>query len=156
MAMREPYPETISRCAKALAARCATRDPFEIARQLGIEVMHAGSLNRLKGMYCVVKGVRFIILNEKNPPQTGRIVCAHELGHDLLHREFAREKILQETTLYDMGTRMEYEANLFAANLLLEEKTVLDYIAEGFNMEQIAAAMETDSNLVALISGLYF
>jgi len=143
-------PEPIARSAKALAARCGTRDPFAIAAQLGIEVLHVGSLKRLKGMYRVIKGVRFIILNENNTPQIDRIVCAHELGHDQLHRPLARAQTLQEFMLYDMATRPEYEANLFAANLLLDDETVLSHIEQGFDIVQIAAAMGSDINLVAL------
>lgn len=143
-------PDSIAHCARTLAARCGTRDPFAIAAQLGIEVIHVGTLKRLKGMYRVINGVRFIFLNNANPPQMNRIVCAHEVGHDQLHRAYARKNPMQEFAICDMATRPEYEANLFAANLLLDDGAVLDYIAEGYNTEKIAAAMESDVNLVAL------
>lgn len=142
--------ETITKNVRELLKKYDTRDPFRIAARLGIEVMYTDSLNRLKGMYRVIKRNRFIILNNKNSAQMNRIVCAHELGHDRLHREYAKDRALQEFVLYDMSTRQEYEANVFAASLLLDDETVLEYIHRGLDTEQIASATETDINLVAL------
>ena len=150
MPNRNRTPEHIAECARALTLRYGTGDPFVIAAELGIEVIFVGTLKRLKGMYRVIKGVRFIFLNNANPPQINRIVCAHELGHDQLHRDYARKNPLQEFAICDMATKPEYEANLFAANLLLDDETVLALIAEGCNTEKIASVMENDVNLVAL------
>ena len=142
--------ETISRAVRELCSRYGTRDPFRLAETMGIHILYTDSLKRLKGMYRVIKRNRFIILNGKNSDQMNRIVCAHELGHDQLHRVFATEHALQEFALYDMSTRPEYEANIFAAELLLDDDTVLDMIREGMDTVQIAAVTETDINLVAL------
>jgi len=142
--------EDIVRRARALCRRCGTRDPFALAAALGIHILYADTLHRLKGMYCVIKRNRFIILNAENGSQLGRIVCAHELGHDQLHRDFAGNHAMPELMLYDMSVRREYEANVFAAELLLDDGEMLDLIAEGMDAAQIAAATETDVNLVAL------
>ena len=45
---------------------------------------------------------------------------------------------------------MEYEANLFAAQVMLPDEETVDLIMQGYSMIQIAAAMNTDPNLVAL------
>ncbi|MBQ8552029.1 MAG: ImmA/IrrE family metallo-endopeptidase [Clostridia bacterium] len=142
--------ETITKNVRELLKKYDTRDPFRIAARLGIEVLYTDTLSRLKGMYRVIKRNRFIILNNKNSPKMNRIVCAHELGHDRLHREYATDRTLKEFMLYDMSTRQEYEANVFAAALLLDDETVLEYIEQGLDTEQIALATETDINLVAL------
>lgn len=144
------YQNTIAQQAKALAARFDSRDPFAIARALGINLKYTDRFKRLKGMYFIVCDERYIALNSANAEQMNRIVCAHEIGHDQLHREFAQEQALQEFMLYDMATRPEYEANVFAANLLLDDDTVLGYITDGYDCQQIASAMETDINLVSL------
>lgn len=60
-----------------LVKRCGTRDPFEIARQLGAEVLFCPDFGSMKGMYRVVKRNRFIFLNRDLTPQMQRIVCAH-------------------------------------------------------------------------------
>ena len=127
-----------------------TRDPFSIAKELGIDIIYATGLRQLKGMYRVIKRNRFIILNAKNSDRMNAIVCAHELGHDQLHRELAKEKPFQEFMLYDMASRTEYEANIFASELLLDTGSVLEYVKNGYDSLQIASATETDINLVAL------
>ena len=141
----------LSEVGERLVRRCGTRDPFEIARQLGVEVLFCPDFGSMKGMYCVVKRTRFIFLNRDLTPQMQRIVCAHELGHDQLHRDLAKAGALQEFMLYDMTTKPEYEANIVAAEILLDTDEVLDYVYNfGYTSEQIAKAMSTDINLVAL------
>ena len=141
----------LSEVGERLVRRCGTRDPFEIARQLGVEVLFCPDFGSMKGMYRVIKRNRFIFLNRDLTPQMQRIVCAHELGHDQLHRSLATTGAIQEFMLYDMTTKPEYEANIVAAEILLDTDEVLDYVYNfGYTSEQIAKAMETDINLVAL------
>ena len=141
----------LSEVGDRLVKRYGTRDPFEIARQLGVEVLFCPDFGSMKGMYRVVKRTRFIFLNRDLTPQMQSIVCAHELGHDQFHRDLAKTGALQEFMLYDMTTKPEYEANIVAAEILLDTDEVLDYVYNfGYTSEQIAKAMETDINLVAL------
>ena len=141
----------LSEVGERLVRRCGTRDPFEMARQLGVEVLFCPDFGSMKGMYRVIRRNRFIFLNDGLTPQMQRIVCAHELGHDQLHRNLAKNGALQEFMLYDMTTKPEYEANIVAAEILLDTDEVLDYVYNfGYTSEQIAKAMSTDINLVAL------
>lgn len=143
--------DSLTKVGNGLVKRCGTRDPFRIARELGVEVMFCSDLGPLKGMYRVIKRNRFIFLNEDLSPRMQRIVCAHELGHDQLHRNLAKGNSLQEFMLYDMTTKPEYEANIVAAEILLDTNEVLEYIYQyEYTSEQIAFAMQTDINLVAL------
>lgn len=48
------------------------------------------------------------------------------------------------------STVMEYEANLFAAQVMLTDNETTEYIKQGYSIKLIAAAMNTDPNLVAL------
>lgn len=113
--------------------------------------MFCDNFGPLKGMYRVIKRNRFIFINNQLSEQMQRIVCAHELGHDQLHRNLAKDNPLREFMLYDMRTKPEYEANIVAAEILLDNDELLEYIYQyRFSAEQIARAMETDINLVAL------
>ena len=133
-----------------LVRRFGTRDPYVIAEGLGIHI-YEEDFGRLKGMYRIIKRRRCIFINRNLDPAVARIVCAHEIGHDRLHRDFAKGDGLQEFTLYDMSTRPEYEANMVAAAILLPDEDVLRYIYDyGYDAEQIARTMSTDINLVAL------
>ena len=80
------------------------------------------------------------------------IVLLHEIGHDCLHRsEAIKVGGLKEFNIFDMGDqRMEYEANMFAAQIALPDDEVLEYIYTGYDVGQIARAMRSDINLVAL------
>lgn len=141
----------LSKVGNDLVNHCGTRDPFHIARELGIEVLFCEDFGPLKGMYRVIKRNRFIFINKDLSPCMQTLVCAHEIGHDQLHRSMAKNDAIQEFMLYDMATKPEYEANIVAAEILLDTDTILEYIYKyGYTSEQIARAMYTDINLVAL------
>ena len=142
--------EHIIKQARCLYRKYGIRDPFRIAESLGIRIKYTDLLHQLKGMYTVVNRQRVIVLNNSNKASMNRIVCAHELGHDQIHREYAKDTVMQEFILYEMSNRLEYEANIFAAALLLDDDEVLDMIDRGYDAVQIATATRSDVNLVAL------
>ena len=143
--------ERLALVGSRLVKRCKSRDPFEIASNIGVEVLFCKDFGSLKGMYRVIKRNRFIFLNKDLSAGMQRIVCAHELGHDQLHRQFAKDNPIQEFMLYDMRSEPEYEANIVAAEILLDNDELLEYIYHyHYSAEQIARATHTDINLVAL------
>jgi Zn-dependent peptidase ImmA (M78 family) len=135
--------------ARLLVRRCGVSDPFHIAKEIGAEVYFT-DLGLLKGMYACIKRNRFIVINNTLDPPTQKIVCAHELGHDQLHREMAKNRWLQEFMIYNMNERPEYEANVFAAEILLPDDDILALLDDGLDIEQVARVMDSDVNLVAL------
>ena len=86
----------LSKVGTSLVRRFGTRDPFQIAGELGISILLCEDFGSLKGMYRVIKRNRFIFLNKDLGDRMLRIVCAHELGHDRLHRKLARANSLHE------------------------------------------------------------
>lgn len=137
--------------ADRLVKTSGTRNPFYIADRLGIIVKPTPFKNQ-RGAYNVMMRNRFIYISDKLDEIMTNIVMWHEIGHDQLHR---REDIaagsFQEFNIFDMrNNRMEYEANLFAAQLALSDDEVLELIYQGWDIEQIARAMNSDINLVAL------
>jgi Zn-dependent peptidase ImmA (M78 family) len=105
-----PNKEYIQNVANKLIRKFDTRDPFQLCEAIGVEVFYA-DLGSLKGMYKYFKRNRFAVINEKLDSYTKSLVCAHELGHDILHQSLAKRVCLQEFMLYDMKSRPEYEAN---------------------------------------------
>ena len=137
--------------AQSLVRKHKTRDPFELADILGIHVEFTTLFTKLKGMYYVVKRERFICINSNLERDAQIMVCGHELGHDTFHRHLAKGGAFREFMLYDMSTRPEYEANVFASSVLIDEEEMLDLIyCSHFDAEQIAKDMHCDINLVAL------
>jgi Zn-dependent peptidase ImmA (M78 family) len=49
-----------------------------------------------------------------------------------------------------MDSRPEYEANLFAAELLIDTDTLLELIYDGYESEEAAKIMGIDVNLLSL------
>ncbi len=134
----------------SLCKRHGTRDPALLAERMGIHIYET-ELSRLKGMYRVILRRRCIFINANLDEDTRRLVLAHEIGHDCLHRDLAKGNGLQEFMLLDMTARPEYEANCFAAALLLPDAEITELIYQyGYNAAQIASAMRTNVNLVAL------
>lgn len=142
-------PEYIRGLAEKLKREAGTANPFKLCRFVGAELEYK-DIGRLKGMYTCIQGTRFVVINENLGERERRIVCAHELGHDLLHRELAESRHLQEFMLYDMSSRPEYEANVFACHVLLPDEEVLSAAAGGCDAAQLAEALDTDVNLVLI------
>ena len=55
--------------------------------------------------------------------------------------------------LYDMTSRPEYEANMVAADILLDDDEVHELACDGYDMDQIARELYTDINLVGIKIG---
>ena len=144
--LNRDYIQTI---AHELITKFDTRDPFELCKAIGVEVFYA-DLGNLKGMYKYLKKNRFAVINQNLDVYTRTLVCAHELGHDILHQDLAKKICLQEFILYDMRSRPEYEANLFASEILLPDEKIFTFAREGYDVEQIAKELCTDVNLVAI------
>ena len=142
--------EYINKEAQRLVKWSGCRDPFQIAKDLGIHVIYDYDFKSLKGMYKIIQRSRFIIINGNMNSRDRRTVCAHELGHDRLHQHFAKTKALQEFMLYDMRTKPEYEANIFAAELLIDDSDILALIDRGCDIYQMARELEQDMNLVLI------
>ena len=113
--------EQLALVGSRLVKRCGTRDPFEIAADIGVEVMFCDNFGPLKGMYRVIKRNRFIFINNQLSEQMQRIVCAHELGHDQLHRNLAKDNPLREFKHSD-----NYSARLRRLNALRDLEPVYE------------------------------
>lgn len=137
--------------AQRLVRKYKTRDPFVIAELLGIKIIFQPNFKNQKGAFTVLMGVPFIFINPHLSDHMQRIVCAHEIGHALLHRSLAKaDSPLMEFEIMDMQTACEYEANVFASNFLLDEDEISEYLEQGCDVVFIARAMNTNINLLLM------
>lgn len=136
--------------ANAIVLDAATRDPEHIADHLGIKIYYKDNYKNLLGMYAVNKGLRAIFVNNKLEKYMHRMVLAHEIGHDTLHRDIAKKEIMQEFTLFSMKDNTEYEANVFAAHLLLDSEEVFQQAKEGLDIVNLSQINCVNVNLVAI------
>ncbi|WP_459499870.1 ImmA/IrrE family metallo-endopeptidase [Bacillus sp. C1] len=112
-----------------------TTNPFEIARQKDIYVLYEDLGNTL-GFYNTYKRFKFIHINNQIGEITQRFVCAHELGHALLHPK-ANTPFLRNQTFFSVD-RLEIEANTFAVELLLTDEMVATYDNTRLTIQEIA------------------
>lgn len=128
-----------------------TYDPFKIASACGIHVLMRNDFSLQKGAFVLVSRNAFLLLNAQLPEDTLKIVCAHELGHALMHRAIANKPVFLEEDFFASTDRLEYEANCFAAGLLLDSKEILSEAKEGLDAAQIARMHHSHVNLVLLL-----
>lgn len=97
-----------------------TSDPYEIAERLGIVVLHRDST--LKDF--TAQTIKFpdyptiISINNAYTEFSKKVLCAHELGHALLHEDCVNHFAI---TSKNVATNVELEANLFAIALLSDD-----------------------------------
>ena len=135
--------------ADRLVRLAGSRDPLRIARYLGIKIYYNDCLEELLGMYVCKWKHRIIILNNRLEYRLQQMVIAHELGHDLLHRQIASEGAMQEFSLHSVG-ETEYEANVVAAHILIDTDEVSGLAWEGYGVEQISGELGVDANLLLI------
>lgn len=125
-----------------------TRDPFEIAKQLDIQII-IEPLGSIKGYYSSSYRIKFIHINQDLSPDTQRQVCAHELGHAILHPKCSTP-FLRANTLFSID-KLEKEANCFMALLLHPTEEIFEYAADGNTIYQIANIVQLTPELVEYI-----
>lgn len=122
------------------------KDVFETAENSGANVWFR-KLGGLKGFYICENGERYIVINEELDDVMKKVVCAHEFGHDMLHRELSGGGI-REGTLFLETNKTEREANLFAACVLISDEELLDAVYESVNISQVASLLGLPPEIV--------
>lgn len=133
---------------KALACKRKfnTSDPFKLARALGIEVMVCDIGSRL-GCYMYLKRSKCIWINETLEGTERTFVMAHEVGHAVLHPKENCYFLRNQTFL---NTRIEREANAFAAELLIPDDAILEAKANSYTIDQLSRILGYEKELIEL------
>lgn len=125
----------IKEYALKIAEKHETINPFEIAKRKNIIVLFEDLGNTL-GFYNTYKRFKFIHINNQIEEIIQRFVCAHELGHALLHPK-ANTPFLRNQTFFSID-RLEIEANTFAVELLLTDEMISTYQNTQLSIQEIA------------------
>ena len=124
----------IIKFARDLKTTLGTDDPYEIAAYYGINVMHSDNNIPSSTAYTLhLKNYPTVIsINNRYSQKAKRLLCAHELGHALLHSDGINHFAVTEKNVY---TSVEYEANLFALALVTDEdwKSSMNLSLENMN-----------------------
>lgn len=109
-----------------LIRKYKTRDPFKIMDDMHIIVGETSSFQKLKGFCFMSCKTIYVQISSFLSEEEKQIVAAHELGHIILHRTQLKMAPMKDDTLYNMQDNTEYQANLFAADLLLADADIAE------------------------------
>lgn len=109
-----------------LIRKYKTRDPFKIMDNMHVIVGETSSFQKLKGFCFMSCKTIYVQISSFLSEEEKQIVAAHELGHIILHRTQLKMAPMKDDTLYNMQDNTEYQANLFAADLLLSDADIAD------------------------------
>lgn len=140
----------ICRSVVRVERKYAATDPFTICRDAGIIVLrqHMGTeTGSVKGFFLESRRIRTITINADLPLSIQRVICAHELGHAVLHRNRGMNTF-HEVSLFDEASRYEKEANLFAAELLLDDYEVIETLNRDGTFFSAASELGVPSELL--------
>jgi Zn-dependent peptidase ImmA (M78 family) len=110
--------ETVSKLIKRHKTNC----PFTIARAMGIHIRYHDLGTSTRGIYYRKLQRRLIVIHNQLSCEWQRFICAHELGHDRLHRGLSRF-FLEEHSFFNPG-KFEVQANRFAVKLLTSSSDI--------------------------------
>ena len=130
------YYAEIVKAVERLKRRYHETDPFQLCVAMGIILIPQSlgtAQDAIKGFYLESKSQKFIV--------------AHELGHAELHRKLGMFAF-NEVGLFDESSRQEKDANLFAAELLLDDDEVLQTLNEDNTFFSAAASLEIPMELL--------
>lgn len=136
--------------ATEMVKQTGTRNPMKIASEIGVMLRYSEELDKLLGLYTYRWKHRIILLNDKMEEIMARMVCAHELGHDALHRDIAKGDGLKEFVLFNMKDTTEYEANAFAAHLIIDDDDIYSMSKDKYDVVQMAKMLNVNINLVLI------
>jgi Zn-dependent peptidase ImmA (M78 family) len=115
------------------------RNPFELCKCLEIKVIFSDLGDEVKGFFQrTVEGYEIIHINERLSEEEQRYICAHELGHAILHTDISLSFFIENRL--QVKNKYEIQADMFAAELLIEDNlTPVEY--SGLNIEQICRCL---------------
>ncbi len=123
-------------------------DPFLLCRFLRIVLNYhnfdSGS-GAIKGLYTRIAGVDLITLNADLPYSLQKVVLWHEIGHSVLH---TRKTNFAELSLGSEADQYETEANLFAAEMMIENGDILALLGGRKTVNEIAGELFLPAEII--------
>ena len=113
--------DDIKKLADRTARKYHSRDPFEIIQGMNAILVYM-HLEVIRGLYQYFQRNHIIYIDDGLPDREQRFVCAHEMGHMLLHRKM--NAIFMERHTFLNRNKFEIEANTFAMELLIDDSVL--------------------------------
>ena len=121
-----------------------TTCPYKLANNLGI-ILIIEDLGELMGMYKYIKKNKVVFINSNLREEERRFVLAHEIGHAILH---TKSSCFFSNTANINKIKKEYEANLFASELLIDFEDIDILYLQGYSIGQLASYYKVPVELI--------
>lgn len=128
-----------------------TRNPFEIIKGMDV-ILIFHPLEGIRGFYQYFQRNHIIYIDENLPKTEQIFVCAHELGHMLMHKK--ANAIYMDTKTFLNANKFEIEANTFAAELLIPDEIILENCQ--YTTEQLSRLLGYEQSLIELRLKSYY
>ena len=134
-----------------LKGRYREKEPASLIRAMDVLLLSqplGTHKTACKGFFMTQSRVRVITVNSDLPDELRRIILAHELGHAVLHGGRTGVKAFHDFQLFDETSRYEYEANIFAAELLMSDEDVLELLNDDISFFAAAGCLGVPPELL--------
>ena len=84
--------------------------------------------DNISGMSLMINDYRFMIVNSENTLGKQHFTICHELYHLFIQDSF--DSMICKTGLFDKKNKLEYTADMFAANLLLPDEGIITLVPD--------------------------
>lgn len=129
---------------KRLIKNIKTDSPFEICSCLNFIILDVPLIG-IRGFYQYYNKNNIVYLSDNLEEHTKKFVCAHELGHAIMHRN--TNEIFMDTRTFLKTSIYEHQADRFAIDLLLPNDDFMDGFEE-LSLSQIAHCYDVSEELM--------
>lgn len=129
----------------ALVRKHQSRNPFEIIKGMNVILIFA-PLYGVRGFYQYFQRNNIIYIDETLSKEEQIFVCAHELGHMVLHKRV--NAVFMDTRTYLGTNSYEMEADKFAMELLVSDDILNEY--NYFTIEKLSRLLGYAEELIKL------
>lgn len=128
-----------------LVKKYKTRNPFEIIKSMNVIIVFY-PLEGVKGFYQHFQRNNIIYIDERLSEHEKLFVCAHELGHMILHKK--ANAIFMDSRTQLNTDKYENEADQFAMNLLISDRMIEEHL--NFTTHQLSQIFGFERKLIEL------
>lgn len=135
----------IPKIVDTLVRKYHTRNPFEIIKNMNV-ILVFYPLEGVNGFYQYFQRNNIIYIDERLSDEEKMFVCAHEIGHMILHKK--SNSVFMDSRTNLNTSKYEIEADRFAMNLLVPNEIFEEHLE--FTVSQFSHLLGYDQKLIEL------
>ncbi|SKB00050.1 protein of unknown function [Caloramator quimbayensis] len=125
-----------------------TLNPFELCDYMDIKIIYSNLGEEIKGFFQrTPNNYEIIHLNSDLVPEEKKYICAHELGHAILHTDLSMSFFIENAL--QVKNKYEIQADKFAAELLLYD-IESNYEINGLTISQLSSYYGVPEHIIEM------